>query len=177
MFFGNRRVLLNLPLNPKRNLLKPNQADATDTLGTTEGFTTYGTTISSSAEQVIRGNKSLKIVTAGSESVESAITQSVNVNPSTIYTASHKIIAPLGALMKIELVERNSADGIISASNTPFVGTGNLQNVNVTKQFGPTGVKARIYIATTTTQKITAFVDELQLEKGAKQTPWVIGSG
>jgi hypothetical protein len=159
----HKRILILEPnYKRKRNLLTPNQQTGTDTLGTTTGFLTSTTTISSSTEQAHTGTRSLKIVTPGKTNYENAYTTPSTTTPGTIYTGGAWVYAPLGSTLYLELLNQAAT---ISYGYTTFTGTGTWQyiEINKTTTTGSTGTILRV--GTFGKQAITFYLDDLSLNQ------------
>jgi hypothetical protein len=158
------------------NLLTANQSTGTDTLGNTIGFGKFlGTDISSDSSTYIQGNKSLKVSLSGATANEGVNTGSIDVAGGKTYTQSVKIKIPKGSVLNIQIVERDSADVLIGATSETITGTGDFQDVSVTRAFGATGVKQRVYIISPVAAKFDFNVDTLQLTATAYPLSWTLG--
>lgn len=162
------------------NLLTANQSTGTDTLGDTTGFniTTANDRISSSSDYSLQGSKSLKVVTgniAGGSNVEGVWTPtSITVSPNTSHTAS--VWVKGSGTVALSLIERDADDVLIGETYSSAVTlTDQWQLVTVTRDFGATGVKARIAVRTVSQQSATFYVDMLQLTATAYPLSWTLG--
>jgi hypothetical protein len=144
--------------NPE--LLTPNQQTGTDTLGTTTGFLTITTTITSSTEQAHTGTRSLKIVTPGNTNYENAYTTPITTTPGTIYTGGTWVYAPLGSTLYLQLLKQATT---ISYGLTTFTGTGTWQYIEINKNITEsTGTLLRV--GTWGKQAITFYLDDLSFK-------------
>jgi hypothetical protein len=158
------------------NLLTTNQADIESGMS---GIAISGTgviTATRDTSEYYHGTACLKVVTDGSASLQGAALTSVTVAANQVYTASIWIKG--SGNLQIALAERDSSDVWIAESQYDFVATSTWQRVSVTRSFGSTGVKAKIYIRTNSTaQAITLYADCFQLEIGPYPTTWNLPTG
>jgi len=154
VFVGSRRALLQSI--PKYGPLTPNQATCTNALKNTTGWDVLSTaSISSTTETAYIKDRSLKIVTAGTNNYEGATTILIPCGPRT-----HKITAyakaPLGATYRMLLTGSAGSTGVIL--NT---GTGDWQEI--TKEITTTtDTSFRVQFYTfTTIQAITMNIGKL----------------
>ncbi len=158
------------------NLLTANQSTGTDTLGNTTGFGKFsGTDISSDSSTYIQGNKSLKVSLSGATANEGVNTGSIDVAGGKTYTQSVKIKIPKGSVLTIQIVERDSADVLMGVTSKTITGTGDFQDVSVTRAFEATGVKQRVYIISPVAAKFDFNVDMLQLAQTPYPLSWTLG--
>jgi hypothetical protein len=146
--------------NPE--LLTLNQQTGTDALGTTVGFSTYGTgvTISSSTDQAHSGTNSLKCITPGTVVNESAVINATTVSSATNYVAGIWVYAPVGAVMYYQIYGNISS--YITA--TSFTGNGAWQYIEVPVTSGASDTTLIGYVRTKlTAQAITFYVDDCRL--------------
>jgi hypothetical protein len=154
------------------NLLTANQGSVeTDTTG----FTLTGSTISRSNEQAWTGTYSLKVVTANSVAGEGVYTANTTTTVSVAHSAGVWVRG--SGTVKIGLDERTSGDvevGITYGSNVALSST--WQWLTVSRTFGGTGARARVYVVTTSQQSATFYCDGFQLEQKAYSTSWQTGA-
>ncbi|MHB8928757.1 MAG: hypothetical protein ACYC9Q_14140 [Bacillota bacterium] len=156
---------------PVTNLLTANQASVeTDTTGF---LANNLSTISRDTTQKRQGVASLRCVTPGSGLSEGFILPFSGLTASQTYTASVYVLAPSGANLRMLFQERDGSDVLVDTATTYFTGTGIWQRVTATNAFGATGVKAKIFVETTSTaQAITFWYDCGQLEQKSYATSW-----
>lgn len=152
------------------NLLTSDQSTGTDTLGFSQSA---GVVISSSNEQVFHGTKSLKIITPNDGVIGRGFwTSSVSTFPSTQYTASLRVLAPINSTLKLLILNNDYS----TISEIPFTGTGNWECVTIsgTTKAGATGILVMAYTIINA-QAITFYVDNLQLIAKPYPLPWILG--
>ena len=168
--------VLNIDEDGYSNLLTPNQADGTDTLGNTTGFTVVkgGETITSTADEAHQGTKSLKVVTPNLAVGEGIYTNSNTVAANITYTAGIWLKGT-GTIM-IRLQEYSNADTYIAQTDTaPIKLTSTWTFYSISALFGATSTKARLKIITTSQQESTFYIDELQLSDTSTARTWIPG--
>jgi len=153
--------------------LTANQITGTDALGTTEGFANYaGATLTSSIEEAHGGTKSLKVVTAGAVTAEGPFL----VTPGQDYAVNQAaqgqqwylstwVKAPLGATLRLQLIERNAAGAYVAYQTSPFTGTGIWQQVILSRTLtGATVTQLDVLVITdVSAQAISFYVDDIEL--------------
>ena len=156
------------------NLLTATQSDVeADTTGLAANIA--GVTISRDTGEHWQGAASLKTITPGNAALEGFRTTSASVSASLAYTAS--VWVKGSGTVVLGLGERDASDvaigGIVYGSVVTLSST--WQRTTVSKTFGATGVKARLYVITDVTQAITFYADGLLLEQKAYDTSWIEG--
>ena len=150
------------------NLFPLNVTTGTDALGTTEGFTVQnGATISSSTDWGIRGNKSLKIVTPGTEPYE-GIHIRVPAEAGQYYTVKSDV---KGTLTDGRFALRFRDDSTILASNylSPYPTLDNeVKRFTMSGLAPETTTTAELLIATSvsTPEATTFYIDDLYCIEG-----------
>lgn len=144
------------------NLLTANQSSVeTDTTGFAAGMA--GTVISRDTTEHYFGVASLKTITDGSLANQNSTVLSINVAPSKIYTGS--VYVKGSGVILIAIAEQDSSDGYIGSSSISVTLTSVWTRYSISRLFGATGVKARIFMQTPSTNALTWYTDGLQLEQ------------
>ena len=153
------------------NLLTANQSSVeTDTTG----FTAVTSTPSRVTDNYWSGTASLKVITDNAGAGEGFYTANTTTTVSLAYTAS--VYVKGSGTVNVSLNERTAADADVGTTDSAVITlTSSWQRVTVTRTFGATGARARLYVLTDVQQDITFYADGLQLEQSAFATPWQIG--
>ena len=155
------------------NLLTANQSSIeTDTTG----FTAVGSTLSKSADQAWSGSNSLKVITDNEGAGEGFYTANTTTPVSQTYTASIYLYG--AGTVQISLNEREADDSDVGSTDSAVITLSTTwTRYTVSRTFGATGARARVYVLTNADQDITFYCDGLQLEQSTYPTPWHIGAG
>lgn len=156
------------------NLLTENIASIEmDTTGFSANIGTE--TISRDSVNFYHGNNCLKVVTPGGVGSEGVYTSLIAVTPNNSYTVS--VYVKGAGNIRLVLNERNSTTGTIGLDYVDIALTSTWTKYKVTRTFGSTGDRARIYLYTASTvQPITFYADCFQLEQKAYATTWTLPS-
>jgi hypothetical protein len=152
------------------NLLTENQASVeTDTTGY---GSVSGATLTKDTIEHWHGGASLKIVTPGSVNQEGAISTFVSgLTVSVNYSAS--VWLKGSGTVSLLIGEYTAADAAVGYTNSsPLVLSSAWQRISVTRLFGGTGVKAKIFFLTSDIQAVTFYADGAQLEQKDYPTSW-----
>lgn len=152
------------------NVLTANQASVeTDTTG----FTAVGSTIAQDASQYWNGTKSLSCHSDNAAAQEGFYTGNATVTANKSYTASVWLKGDVGATVQLVINERTAADADVGSTiSSPITLSATWTRYSVTRVFGATGERARIYVETDVQQHITWYVDGLQIEQKDYATYW-----
>lgn len=127
-----------------------------------------------STDYSVYGAASLHVAYTGGATVGTRY-GSIVVDASTTYTAT-LYIRGSGGTVKVWLDERDAADARIgSVSVIPVTLTGTWQRVQLSKTFGATGVKLRVYVLTATADATDWYMDGVQIEATAYATSFTEG--
>lgn len=122
------------------------------------------------------GNASFQHISTGSpEAVE--ISVSTPFTPSLTYTASVWVKGEVGKSVRIDLREQDAAGATIGTTfGTAVVMTGNWQRLSIAREFGATGVRAKIIVRNQTTGAHTYYIDAALLEASTTLMDYFDGS-
>lgn len=123
------------------------------------------------------GAASLRVGTTASALDGAWTIPSIGVTASLVYTASAWANAPAGAAMILRLRELTTADASVGDTQTAFTGTGSWLRLTVTRTFGATGVKARVFVMQSDAVARSFYIDGAQLEQKSFATPYVETNG
>jgi hypothetical protein len=154
------------------NLLTANQSSVETN---TTGFNiNNGTTITRDTTEYWNGTASLKCVTPNVAATEGWYTSNTTVTASLVYTAS--VYLKGSGTVQLFLQERTAADALVGATASSVITLASTwTRYSVTRTFGATGERARIYVYTNAQQGITFYADGLQIEQKAYATSWHLG--
>ncbi len=162
------------------NLLTDNEASIETTSG---GWGVLGggvVTLTQDATQYWHGTKSLKVVTDGAAASQGAGGAALTVVTVNLkYTASAWVKGTAGQNLRIVILEYTAASAYVGETQTTFTATGSWQRVQVSRTFGATGAKSKIYIRNNGTYAYTYYIDGAQLERtyyNEGATPWQLPS-
>lgn len=181
----NRFAVKLLDAQGEDNLLTANQASVeTDTTGFTV-TPPAGAVLTQDATQFRFGANSLKVASDNSTAAEGFFTDNTTVTVSLKYTASVWVKGDSGGeTIRLKLDERTAADAEVGTTQSGVITlTTDWQRVEISRVFGATGARARVYVVTDTQQIAVFYVDGLQLEQsnvatdfqtpGVFHSPWV----
>jgi hypothetical protein len=165
--------VLNIDTSGYSNLLTANQADGTDTIGTTVGWgSAFGDeTITSSSAEAKRGNRSLKIIAA--RAGHGGVSTKITAVASTPFTATFNLKGTGNA--KVSLIEYTSADAWVITTYSSTIVLGDWQEVTINKTTHSTTAKLGLSVEAVDAPGITCYVDELQLTATSSARPWIPG--
>lgn len=147
--------------------------------GTTGWVARLSATLNNVTSQFHSGARSISVATPGSVTNEGGV---YLLNGSSGLTGDHRasiwVLAPNGALLNMEISERDPVNaGVGATTNITFTGTGAWQRISGVKSISSAANHIGVAVATrTSAQAITFYLDDVLVEAGSTLHDYYDGS-
>lgn len=161
----NARTGWRTPLQPseEEEILGPeklsqNVVTGTDYLGTTTGFNSNrGGVLSSSTDEAHSGERSLKVVTPGTQTLEGIVISTIPVLTATPYKMGLWVLAPADSIISLRVCYPNCQEHL-------FTGTGDWEPVSFVSTSQEQS-NCAIYVRTKNMEAITFYLDDFSFKE------------